>query len=73
MTMIALMMEAVIISETSVNFYQTTQRNIPEGYLHTRRLGNLKSHLTGCWPRSSEYSQYIFSQKLFIGQLNIYL
>jgi hypothetical protein len=27
---IALMMEAVITSETSVNFYQTTWRNIPE-------------------------------------------
>jgi hypothetical protein len=27
---IALMMEAVSMSETSVNFYQTTQRNIPE-------------------------------------------
>jgi hypothetical protein len=30
---------------TSVNFYQTTRRNIPEGsYLHTRRRENLKSH-----------------------------
>jgi hypothetical protein len=28
---IALMMEAVSTSETSVNFYETTQRNIPEG------------------------------------------
>jgi hypothetical protein len=27
----ALMMEAAIISETSVNFYETTRRNIPEG------------------------------------------
>jgi hypothetical protein len=27
---IALMMEAASTSETSVNFYQTTQRNIPE-------------------------------------------
>jgi hypothetical protein len=27
---IALMMESVSISETSVNFYQTTRRNIPE-------------------------------------------
>jgi hypothetical protein len=26
----ALMMEAASISETSVNFYQTTRRNIPE-------------------------------------------
>jgi hypothetical protein len=28
--LIALMMEAVSISETLVSFYQTTQRNIPE-------------------------------------------
>jgi hypothetical protein len=27
---IALMMEAVSTSETSVNFYQTTRRNIPD-------------------------------------------
>jgi hypothetical protein len=27
---IALMMEATSVSKTSVNFYQTTQRNIPE-------------------------------------------
>jgi hypothetical protein len=31
-------MEAVSISETSVNFYQITRRNIPEdGHIHTRR------------------------------------
>jgi hypothetical protein len=42
---IALMMEAVSTSETSVNFYETTRRNIPEGcHLHTRRRENLKSH-----------------------------
>jgi hypothetical protein len=29
--LIALMMEAASTSETSVNFYQTTRRNIPEG------------------------------------------
>jgi hypothetical protein len=35
---IALMMEAAKTSETSVNFYQTTGRNIPEdSHLHTRR------------------------------------
>jgi hypothetical protein len=28
--LIALMMEAAITSETSVNFYETTRRNIPE-------------------------------------------
>jgi hypothetical protein len=33
-------------SETSVNFYETTRRNIPQCYhLHTRRRENLKSHL----------------------------
>jgi hypothetical protein len=32
-------------SETSVNFYETTGRNIPEdSHLHTRRRENLKSH-----------------------------
>jgi hypothetical protein len=31
-------------SETSVNFYQTTRRNIPEdSHLHTHRRENLKS------------------------------
>jgi hypothetical protein len=39
------MMEAVSTSETSVNFYVTTRRNIPEdNHLHTRRRENLKSH-----------------------------
>jgi hypothetical protein len=39
------MMEAVSTSETSVNFYQTARRNIPEdSHLHTRRRENLKSH-----------------------------
>jgi hypothetical protein len=39
------MMEAVSTSETSVNLYQTTRRNIPEdSHLHTRYLENLKSH-----------------------------
>jgi hypothetical protein len=40
------MMEAVITSETSVNFNATTRRNIPEdSELHTRRLENLKSFI----------------------------
>jgi hypothetical protein len=40
-----LMIESVSTSETSVNFYETTRRNIPEGrHLHTRRRENLKSH-----------------------------
>jgi hypothetical protein len=40
--MIALMIEAVHTSETSVNFNVTTRRYIPEdSKLHTRRLENL--------------------------------
>jgi hypothetical protein len=43
--MIALIMEAISTSETSVNFYQITRRNIPEdSHLHTRCRDNLKSH-----------------------------
>jgi hypothetical protein len=39
------MMEAASTSETLVNFYQTTRRNIPgESHLRTRRPKNLKSH-----------------------------
>jgi hypothetical protein len=42
---IALMMEAASTSETLVNFYQATRRNIPEdSHLHTCRRENLKSH-----------------------------
>jgi hypothetical protein len=42
---IALMMEAPSTSETLVNFYQTTRRNIPEdNHLRTHRRENLKSH-----------------------------
>jgi hypothetical protein len=41
----ALTMEATSISETSVKFYQTTRRNIPEvSYLRNRRRENLNSH-----------------------------
>jgi hypothetical protein len=42
--LIALMMEAVSTPETTINFYETTRRNIPEGcHLHIRRRENLKS------------------------------
>jgi hypothetical protein len=42
------MMEAVSSSKTSVNIYQTTQCNIPEGsHLHTCHCKNLKSHQVG--------------------------
>jgi hypothetical protein len=40
----ALMMEAVSTCEKSVNFYETTRRNIPEdSHLHTRHREHLKS------------------------------
>jgi hypothetical protein len=43
---IALMMEAVLTSETSVFFNEITRRYIPESYhLHTRRRENIKSHI----------------------------
>jgi hypothetical protein len=45
------MMEAASTSETSVNIYQTTQRNIPEGsHIHTHRRENLQSHLEKSCP-----------------------
>jgi hypothetical protein len=44
--LIAMMMEAESTSETSVNFYQTTRRNIPEdSHFLTRRRENLEYHL----------------------------
>jgi hypothetical protein len=44
--LIALMTEAESTSETSVNFYQTTQHNNPEdSHLHTRCHENLKPHI----------------------------
>jgi hypothetical protein len=45
--LVALMMEAISISETSVNIYQKTQRSLPEySHLHTCSRQNLKSHPT---------------------------
>jgi hypothetical protein len=42
---VALMMEAASTCETSINFYQTTQRNNPEdSHLNSRRRENLRSH-----------------------------
>jgi hypothetical protein len=42
---IALMMEVVSTSETSVNLYQITRRSISEdSHFHTYRCENLKSH-----------------------------
>jgi hypothetical protein len=43
---IAVMMEVVRTSETSVYFNETAWCNIPEGHhLHTRCRENLKSHM----------------------------
>jgi hypothetical protein len=43
--LIALMIEAVSTSETSVNFYETSRSSILEGcHLHTRSRENFKSH-----------------------------
>jgi hypothetical protein len=45
LVLIALMMEAVSTSEISVNFYETTRRNIPEScHLLTCIHKNLKSY-----------------------------
>jgi len=42
---LSIMMEAAGTSETSVNFHETAERNIPEDcYLHTRCREILKSH-----------------------------
>jgi hypothetical protein len=55
---IFLMMEAVSISETSVNFCLIKQRNFPElGHLHTRRRENLKSHRH--WILSAERQTHV--------------
>jgi hypothetical protein len=44
-TIIVLMMEEASTSETSVNFYETRRRRIPEdSHLHDSRRENLKSH-----------------------------
>jgi hypothetical protein len=45
------MVETGSTSETFVNFYQTTSRDIPEdSHLQTRRRDNLKSHkINACY------------------------
>jgi hypothetical protein len=42
-SIIALIMDALYASETSVYFNETIRRYIPECYLHSRRRENLKS------------------------------
>jgi hypothetical protein len=60
--LIALIKEAVRTSVTSVNFYNTTLCDIPEGcHLHTRHRENLKSHeemvLTSGWKNLYLYNE----------------
>jgi hypothetical protein len=44
-SLISLIMESLSTSETSVNFYETTRRNIPEDrHFHALRRENPKSH-----------------------------
>jgi hypothetical protein len=45
-SIIALIVEAVRISETSVYFDEATRRYIPEACLHIRRFENLKYFIT---------------------------
>jgi hypothetical protein len=52
-------MQAASTFETSVNFYQTKRRNIPEdSHLNTRRHENLKSHLLNRLWRNLVPEQY---------------
>jgi uncharacterized paraquat-inducible protein A len=47
--LVTLMMEAVNTSEISANFYETSQRNIPEDcHLHTHHHENLNSYNFMC-------------------------
>jgi hypothetical protein len=56
----AKMMEPVSTSETSVNFYQTTWRSIPEdSHLYIRRYVNMKSR-SYKWGNLSAYQRNIF-------------
>jgi hypothetical protein len=61
-------MEAASTSETSVNFYQTTQRYNPEdSHLHTRRRENLKSYL-----RNSQVVWKMQGKQVIISPLCLY-
>jgi hypothetical protein len=51
---VVMTMEAARTSETSVNVYQTTRRNNPEGsHLYTRRR---PSNLTNTWISKPKYA-----------------
>jgi hypothetical protein len=55
-------MEAVRTSETSVSFYETARRNIPEGcHLRTRRRENLKSqNIWIVWRQTSRFVVFVW-------------
>jgi hypothetical protein len=61
---IDLMMESVSTSETSVNFYQTTRRNIPkDSHLKTRPHENLKSQKTIIvYSKNKAKPKYVFGK-----------
>jgi hypothetical protein len=68
---IAVMMEAVRTSETSVYFInKTTRRYIPEGcHLHTRRRENQKSHIGGMGCGMDQTLQNKFQQRSFVNMV----
>jgi hypothetical protein len=65
------MMEAASTSETSVNVYQTTRRNNPEGS-HTRRRENLKSNFH-CRIRNNTTVDPVLSQMNPTYTLTLYM
>jgi hypothetical protein len=68
-----MMMAAVSTSQTSVNFYQTTRRNIPEdSHLHTRHRENPKSHKTGTFHIDSGVSLKSYHFKRYKDGLELY-
>jgi hypothetical protein len=59
-----LMMEAVITSETSVNFYETTRRNIPQ---------DCHLHENGCFPSFHYRTVGIRTSMNFISQVVVFI
>jgi hypothetical protein len=57
---IAVLMEAVFFSETSVYFNEATRRYIPEAsHLYPRRYGTLKSHICDSASKETWVSQAV--------------
>jgi hypothetical protein len=68
--LIALMMEAASISETSVSFYKSPRRNNPEdSHLLTRRRENLKSHREWRWLSSGMLSRVVWYKLTDVSQV----